>query len=131
MTEVEQERKAKENNGDLGRGYSKRNNLIYLDDTLVNGADANSFETVSWDWAKDKMHYYYLGKPILEIDYPTFKLLDYHYSIDKNHVYYDDKIIEGADAKTFKYIDGSQDAKDKNSCYRYGEKVDCNVLLEE
>jgi hypothetical protein len=33
--------------------------------------------------------------------------------------------------KTFKHIEGSQDGKDKNGCYRYGEKVDCKVLLED
>jgi hypothetical protein len=57
--------------------------------------------------------------------------LDYHYGKDKNHAYYDEQIIEGADAKTFHHLEGTQDAKDRTNCYRWGEKVDCKVLETE
>lgn len=122
-TEIQREKM-----GILGNDFVKRNNQIFLNDTIVKGADAESFEIISYDWSKDKNHFYYFGKPIYEIDYPSFKFLDYHYAKDKYHVFYDDKIIEGADAKTFYHIEGTQDGKDARNCYRWGKKVDCKVL---
>ncbi len=116
-------------NGILGNGFIKKNNQIFLNDTIIKGADAETFEIISYDWSKDKSHYYYFGKPVHEIDYSSFKFLDYHYAKDKYHVFYDNIIIEGADAKTFYHIEGSQDGKDARNCYRYGEKVDCSVLI--
>ena len=107
------------------------NNNVYRYDTLIKGADAKTFETVSWNWQRDKNYYYYFGERIEYIDRNTFEDLDYHYGKDKSNVYYDENIIEGADAKTFIHIVGTQDGKDKNACYRRGEKVDCNVLLTE
>lgn len=119
------------NNGVLGSGFIKKNNQIFLNDTIIKGADAKTFKIISYDWAKDKNHYYYFGKPILEIDYSSFRFLDYHYAKDKYHVFYDNKIIEGADAKTFHHIEGTQDGKDARNCYRYGDKVDCSVLINQ
>ena len=115
----------------LGFGFTIDSNYVYKNDTIVEGADPKTFETINWQWAKDNKSIFFFGKLIPFIDYNTFHYLDYHYAIDKNNVYYDDKIIEGADASSFKHIDGSQDGRDKNSCYRYGEKVDCKVLLTE
>lgn len=115
--------------GDLGSGFVKKNNHIYLNDTIITNADPKTFEVLSWDWSRDKKTYFYFGKPVPSIDYKSFKFLDYHYAKDKNNVYYDDKIIHGADAKTFYHIDGTQDGKDAINCYRWGEKVDCSVLL--
>jgi hypothetical protein len=123
--------KAAEESGNLGHGFRKDKNYVYSNDTIIEGADPNTFEIVNWEWAKDNKSYFFKGKRVPYIDYATFKYLDYNYAIDKNNVYYDDEIIEGADAKTFKYIEGSQDGKDKSNCYRYGEKVDCSVLLKD
>jgi hypothetical protein len=104
------------------------NEKVYLRDTLIIGADAKTFEIVSWNWQRDKNHYYYFGKKVECIDRETFKDLDYHYGKDKFNVYYDDKVIKGADTRSFIHIEGTQDGKDANSCYRWGEKVDCKVL---
>ena len=103
-------------------------NKVFRYDTLIEGADAATFELVSWSWQRDQNYYYRFGKRVPTIDRHTFEDLDYHYGKDKNHAYYDDQIIEGADAKTFYHIDGTQDAKDKDNCYRWGKKVDCKVL---
>lgn len=108
--------------------YKIINDKVYRYDTLIVGADAKTFEIISWDWERDKNYYYRFGKKIPSIDRQSFKLLDYHYAKDKFHVYYDENIIEGADTKTFYHIDGTQDAKDANNCYRWGKKVDCEVL---
>ena len=113
-------------------GYSKDKYFVYENDSIIEGADPNTFEFIGASmWTKDKKSYYYKSKLVSYVDYASFRYLDYHYAIDKNNVYYDDQIIEGADSKTFKHIEGSQDGKDKNGCYRYGEKVDCKVLLED
>ena len=113
--------------GDLGYGFYKRNNKIYLNDTIVKGTDANTFEAIWYDWQKDKNHYYYEGKVVTEIDYKTFKILSVndHYSKDKNHVFYENKIINGADPKTFYRVEKTEQWKDKNNCYEYGEIVEC------
>jgi len=128
----------KDNKGRAKKGYIGVNNdykvlddKVFLHDTLIVGADAKTFEIVSWAWERDKNYYYHFGKRIQYIDRETFEDLDYHYGKDKNHVYYDEHIIEGADAKTFYHIEGSQDGKDANNCYRWGEKVECKVLLTE
>lgn len=107
------------------------NDKVYRYDTLIVGADAKTFEIVSWNWQRDKNFYYHFGKKVDYIDRNTFEDLGYHYGKDKFNVYYDEKIIEGADTKTFTQIAGTQDGKDKNGCYRWGEKVDCSVLLTE
>jgi len=115
----------------LNFGFTKDKMNVYKNDSIVKNADPKTFQIINWIWSKDKTSFFYQGKLIPYIDYTTFQYLDYHYAIDKNNVYYDDQIIKGADAKTFKHIEGSQDGKDKNGCYRYGEKVDCKVLLED
>ena len=113
-------------------GFTKDKFHVYDKDSLVEGADPATFEFITGSmWAKDKKSYFYKGKLVSYVDYGSFRYLDYNYAVDKNNVYYDDQIIKGADAKTFKHIEGSQDGKDKNGCYRYGEKVDCKVLLED
>ena len=111
--------------------YKIINGKVYRYDTLIVGADAKTFEIVSWDWQRDENYYYRFAKKIPSIDRNSFKLLEYHYAIDKYHVYYDETIIEGADAITFHHIEGTQDGRDANNCYRWGEKVDCKVLMTE
>lgn len=111
--------------------YKVVNGKVFRYDTLIVGADAQTFEIVSWDWERDKNYYYRFGKKVGTIDRQSFELLDYHYAKDKFHVYYDEDIIDGADAKTFRHIEGTQDGKDANNCYRWGKKVDCKVLETE
>jgi len=127
VNKIDSERKAQGFIG-VSDDFKIINNKVFRYDTLIEGADAETFEIVSWDWQRDKNYYYRFGKIVPTIDRKTFEDLHYHYGKDKNHAYYDDKIIEVADAKTFYHIEGTQDAKDKNNCYRWGEKVDCKVL---
>ncbi len=115
----------------LNLGFSKDKFYVYRNDSIVENADPKTFLIINWMWSKDKKSFFYQGKMIPYIDYATFQYLDYNYAVDKNNVYYNEQIIKGADAKTFKHLDGSQDGRDKNGCYRYGEKVDCNVLLTD
>jgi hypothetical protein len=62
------------------------------------------------------------------IDAPSFQYLNYHYALDKSYVYYYDSILVGADAQTFAHIAKTPDARDRNYCYRLGEKVDWRDL---
>ncbi len=121
------------NQGYIGvnNDYKVLDDNVYRKDSLIVGADAETFEIISWDWQRDKNFYYRFGKKITTIDRKSFELLDYHYAKDKNHVFYDENIIEGADAKTFIHIEGTQDGKDKANCYRWGKLVDCEVLKSE
>lgn len=115
----------------VSNDYKIIDDKVYCRDTLIIGADAKTFEIVSWNWERDKNYYYFFGKKVEYIDRGSFKDLDYHYGKDKFNVYYDNKIIQGADAKTFLHIDGSQDGRDANSCYSWGEKVDCAILKDK
>lgn len=115
--------------GILGGGFVKKNNYIYFEDSIVVGANPNTFEIIDFEWSKDDKMYFYRGNPIPEIDYLTFEFLDYGYSKDKNHVYYYDEIIKEADVRTFHHIQGTNDGKDFQNCFRDGEKVDCDILL--
>ena len=117
--------------GELCCGFTKDSTNIYYRDTLLPSADPSTFKIIDFHWAKDTNAVYFNGTPIPTIDPRTFRYLDFHYAVDSTHVYYDDQVIEGADVLTFEHIEGTQDGKDANSCYRYGEKVDCNVLLTE
>ena len=105
-----------------------KNHLVYLNDSIVEGADTATFEVISWDWQRDKKYYYRFGKKIEGIDRTTFQLLDYGYAKDKKYVYYEGKILKGADAPSFFHIEGTQDARDNNNCYRWGEIVACEVI---
>ena len=107
------------------------NDNVYRYDTLIVGADAETFKIVSWDWQCDKNYYYRFGKKIPYIDRETFEDLGYYYGKDKYHVYYAHKILKGADPKTFVQIEFTDDGKDSNNCYRLGKKVDCEVLKTE
>jgi hypothetical protein len=111
--------------------YKIIGNKVFRYDSLIEGADGETFEIVSWSWQRDKNYYYRFGKRIPTIDRETFEDLGYHYGKDKNYVYYDDEIIDGADARTFNHIEGSQDGKDEHNCYRWGKKVDCKILETE
>jgi uncharacterized membrane protein (DUF485 family) len=123
-----QEEIERKKSGDLGCGFFKKNNVIYINDTIFKGVDAQTFEVICYDWQKDKKFYYYLRKPVPEIDHATFEVLDIddHYGKDKNHVFYKNKIIQGADPKTFHYDKDKYNWKDKNNCYYYGNKDKCN-----
>ncbi|MBE7442534.1 MAG: DKNYY domain-containing protein [Flavobacteriales bacterium] len=115
--------------GIIGNGFIKRDNKIFLNDSIIIEANSNTFEIVNWEWSKDGKLYFYHGKPVQTIDYKTFKLLDYGYAKDKNNVYYDGEILLDAEPKTFVHIEGTNDGRDKMNCFRSGEKVDCSVLL--
>ena len=134
------------------QSYRKENGKIYFDDTIVNGIDAKTAETINcfyikdskqvynereaiagsdpktfeiltWEWQKDKTKYYFLGKPMNHIDVKSFTLLQNNYSKDKKNVYYFDKQVFGADAKTFAVDDISYIGKDKYGEYENGERI--------
>lgn len=130
-TTVQNAPKIAEDENELCCGFTKDSANILYNDTPLANVDMASFDIINYNWAKDKNRVYYNGVAIPYVDGSSFVYLDYQYAKDKNNVYYYEKIIEGADAATFIHLDGTQDGKDKNFCYRYGEKVDCKVLSTE
>ena len=94
----EAERKAKGYIG-VNDDFKVIGNKVYLYDTLIAGADGQTFELVSWDWQRDTNYYYRFGKRVQSIDRRSFKLLGYDYGKDKYHVYYDENIIPVAVTK--------------------------------
>ncbi len=134
------------------QSYRKKNGKIYFNDTIVNGIDAKTAETINcfyikdskqvynereaiagsdpitfeiltWEWQKDRTKCYFLGKPMNHIDVKSFTLLQNNYSKDKKNVYYYDKQVVGADAKTFDVDDISYIGKDKYGEYENGERI--------
>jgi hypothetical protein len=93
-------------------------------------ADPNTFEVLSFGYAKDSQQSYYLGNVIPGVDLATFELVapDHpknwarefaRYAKDAKRIYYHDKVVEGADPETFTGLD-ERTFKDKNHRYRYG-----------
>ena len=117
-------------NGELGAGFKKDKLNVYLLDTLVNNADASTFEVLNWHWQKDKSSYFYRGKPLPGVDYKSFIMLQGNYAKDKNNVYYENAIVQGADPITFNVDDLTYIGKDKSGCYVNGEKADCSQAEE-
>jgi hypothetical protein len=100
--------------------YASTTSAVYLDGTLLIGADPRTFTLfepamrsdgyggyMSDDtrYAHDKTHVYYQSRLLPSADPATFKLLegDYRdeYAGDASHVYYLDAVIIGADPHTF------------------------------
>lgn len=112
----------------IGFNYRKDSTDLYYGDSLVPDADVASFELINFQWAKDKNRVYFNGKSVTKIDRKTFKYLNSGYSTDTNNVFYDTSIVDGADIQTFIYIPNSHDGKDKDFCYRKGQKIECSKL---
>lgn len=79
----------------------------------IEGADAETFEVLGYELAKDSEHLYFRNQVVDFVDYPSFEVLEhaYHCYIDKNHVYQ----LRGGEVKT--YIDESGDEVAKSFDY--------------
>jgi len=99
--------------------------------------DRKTFALLSYPYAKDKEHVYYIGKRIEDADTESFsvlldagKILRNRYAKDKEHAYYIGKKIEDADAESFSVIQNLSDllaydyAKDKEHAYYIGKRIE-------
>ena len=123
-----------------GTGYIRKQNGIYLQNVLIEGADPYTFTVLSFPnmhgdsgYAKDKDSIYFGITRIYKADPNTFSVLngaDFEggpdaFAKDKNNAYFDSFPISGADPTTFTSFGSLQqcgqtcrfDAQDKNHKY--------------
>lgn len=120
--------------------FSIRDKKVFVGNTLVDKADAESFQILNalchgdedkHCFGKDKNRVYYYSREIPNSDPITFKLLGEGYSSDKKNVYYIMEniflVIKGANSKSFEVVGSSGNgysyAKDKNFAYYDGVQL--------
>jgi len=126
---------------DLGFGYAKDCNNVYLDGRILEFVDPATFrlkehenahphEHGSWrehgrshkGYYKTKFNVYYGDKKIDAIAF-SFKDIGDGYAKDAFNVFYYGKKLDGATAATFKILEGGY-SKDAFNVFYYGKKVD-------
>jgi hypothetical protein len=111
--------------------WGKDSQDVYIQNRPIEACDPTTFVLLEDSWQRDKQCVYRMGSKLPNADSASFVVLNYWFGKDKNNVYYNSpSIIEGADAATFKIREGVCEvcAVDKNGCYRYEERVDCELL---
>lgn len=104
---------------------------VYFQDRPVDACDPATFVLLEEDWQRDRQCVYRQGKKLPNADPASFVVINYWFGKDRNYAYsHLGSIIEGADAATFTLREGICEvcAEDKNSCYRYEERVACESL---
>ncbi len=112
---------------ELGNGYSRDNNHIYVFGREVEGnINIKTFKVLKNGYSRDKNNIYYYGEKVEGIDINNYEILENEdndgYIKDKNNIYYNEKKIENADISSFEIMKYNY-SKDKNSVYYYGEKI--------
>ncbi len=112
--------------------WGKDSQDIYFQYRPIEACDPVTFVFLEDDWQRDNQCVYNSGVKLPNADSASFVVLNFWFGKDKNNVYYSSfaKTIEGADAETFKIREGVcvVCAEDKNGCYRYEKRVDCESL---
>lgn len=111
------------------RDYAKDINYVYIEGTVLQGADPKSFEKINeYSYAKDKKNVFAGSEVINDADVHSFEVLSHSYSKDKNNIYYRADKVEKADIESFIIITnkGQQQGffKDINHIYFNGKVVD-------
>jgi len=122
--------------------YYKRDKVVYvsggnffsLGDYEIEGADKESFEVLSYNYAKDTNHVYYEKTILKEMKPENIELLSpythenkksylsYSYIKNDQKVFYLYEPIEEADAQSFSYLQGSY-ARDKDALFYADSKI--------
>lgn len=89
---------------------------------FVVDADPSTFEDLGDGYARDAQHVFLEGDIIKGADGKTFKYLEKRYAIDANHVFHYDTIMTVADLKSFK-VHGWFLAEDKKDFYWNGNAI--------
>lgn len=88
--------------------YNRKYHIFRLDDRvfymgeLLQGADANTFDLISFPYSKDKDDVFYKNTVLPNSDPRTFKILSSKYAKDKNNVYEEGQIIKGYSPDEFR-----------------------------
>jgi|WetSurMetagenome_2_1015567.scaffolds.fasta_scaffold189948_2 hypothetical protein len=103
-------------------GYAKDALRVYYHENPVQGADPNSFMSMSDLYGKDNAHIYFEGKAIPSADPTSFALFDIQWGRDSQDVYFQNRPINACDPATFVLLkDGWQ--RDNQCVYRMGSKL--------
>lgn len=119
---------------EVGRMYTDGHHIYSRDLVRFDGADPDTFESLSDNWYADKQHIWWTNTLVKKADVQSFEPVvlytfctgtkesmgsDFNYGKDAYHVFFRDSIIEGADPATFEKIDfdGSWTVFDKNHIY--------------
>ena len=119
--------------------YEKDHHRVYYGEDLVEYADVRTFVDLGCGYAKDKNNVYMYGRILENVDPSTFRLKERHswrntdkdkdenthhkrYYKTKWNVYYGTKKLD-ATASSFKELGGGY-AKDSFTVFYYGEKVE-------
>ena len=98
--------------------YTIKNNEVYWDEELIEGADSKTFKILGEGYyAKDKNNIYYKGEKF-EGNPDTLKIIDNHYYKDKYSAYFEGIRINNSNPKTFKVL-GRNFSKDNRTNPRY------------
>ncbi|HUG89746.1 MAG TPA: DKNYY domain-containing protein, partial [Planctomycetaceae bacterium] len=105
--------------------YGKDSNNCFYQTERINGADPDTFTTITQYHAKDDKHAYLQSQLISGSDGPSFELLDSKWGRDANRCYCGTEPIAGSDPDTFTVIGGYLNswAKDANSYYHEHKRV--------
>jgi len=107
--------------GDRKTRFTKDKKNIFYENQKIN-ADKETFQILSYRFAKDKNYLFRYTKKINEVDINTFEILSSCFVRDKNNIFYfynDNEeyiILKDIDVKTFKIIDNRK-ISDKNGIY--------------
>ncbi len=113
------------NDGGSGPGvYATDGAYVYLNDTLIAGADPMTFSILGDGYAEDSLSVYYEGKILRHESPDVFRLLGSGYALGAHQVYYYGTPIVGADSATFQVLGNSAEyAKDANTVYYSGQSI--------
>ena len=78
--------------------YSINDGRVYYGTVLIENADADSFEDLGNEYAKDKDRVYYMSSVLEGADSASFAVLDDGSAKDQNRTYLNGKVVTDSDA---------------------------------
>ncbi len=112
--------------------YTKDKKNIYIDGLEIPVCNRKSFKIYkkpSYYWSKDMQCAFYKSHRVPLKDIKSFRPYSSGYSKDKYGVYFVDQELK-ADPASFKIINNYKAiAKDKNGCFKDGERKDCEAIF--
>lgn len=111
---------------DLGDGYARDTNYVFLEGNILEGADAKTFKILEKKYAVDAYHVFHSYSIMTTADPKSFKVLSRNLTEDKKDFYWRREAIHVADKKSFVVLGDIEDddtkwAKDKFNAYYMGE----------
>lgn len=99
------------------------NNLLIDKGVIYPEIDAESFESLRYDFSKDKNGVYYNFKKIAGADSSNFEILSDQYSKDNQNVYFEAQILKGANSEKFKFSSEYGTWEDGEYQYKNGQII--------